>query len=187
MLNNMLQCIRMKLYKLINHDGYKIDKEGNVYTTKYPKGITRKLKQFKRSGYWSVYLSHNGFTKAYRTHRLLAMMFIKNSNNYPHINHIDGKRDNNNLKNLEWCTPSMNALHSFNVLNRKRYTGKEPFMKNFYDGARKLGISRRKLNEDQVKFIRNSGLTIYKLSKQFNMNEKTIKNILLRVTYKDIN
>ena len=176
----------MKLYKLKEHIGYMIDKEGNIYTTKYPKGITRKLKQFKRTGYWSVYLSDNGFTKAYRTHRLLALMFIPNPKNYPHINHIDGKRDNNNLKNLEWCTPSMNTLHSFHILNRKRYTGKEPFMKNFFEGAKKLGISRRKLSDEQVDFIREKYTTINvsKLAKMFSMNVKCIENILLGITYK---
>jgi len=37
------------------------------------------------------------------------------SNNYPHINHKDGDKYNNNADNLEWCTPSMNAKHAFDI------------------------------------------------------------------------
>lgn len=41
-------------------------------------------------------------------HRLVADAFIPNPNNYPHIDHIDGNKENNNAANLKWCTPRMN-------------------------------------------------------------------------------
>src|SRR5690606_17006733 len=39
--------------------------------------------------------------------------FIPNPDNKPHINHIDGDRSNNSLKNLEWVTPKENVTHAY--------------------------------------------------------------------------
>lgn len=47
-------------------------------------------------------------------HILLARTHIKNPepDRKFYINHIDGNKSNNNLKNLEWVTPQENVLHS---------------------------------------------------------------------------
>src|SRR5690606_18439370 len=45
-------------------------------------------------------------------HRILAQVFIPNPNNYKCVNHIDGDKQNNDLKNLEWCTGSQNTQHA---------------------------------------------------------------------------
>ena len=59
-------------------------------------------------GYKSVGLWKNKKCKKHRVHRLVAMAFIPNPNNYPQINHKDEDKSNNNVKNLEWCTQSYN-------------------------------------------------------------------------------
>lgn len=43
-----------------------------------------------------------------RPHRLVAIYFVENPNNYKVVNHIDMDKHNNYYKNLEWCTQKHN-------------------------------------------------------------------------------
>ena len=70
------------------------------------------LKPNLHSGYKKVILQQDGFIKDLFIHRLIALSFIKNPNNYPHINHKDGNKQNNFIGNLEWCTRSQNVRHA---------------------------------------------------------------------------
>lgn len=63
-------------------------------------------------GYPATNFCVNGTIKTKYIHRLLAINFIKNSNNRNEINHIDGNPLNNNLSNLEWCTHKENMEHA---------------------------------------------------------------------------
>lgn len=60
------------------------------------------------NGYERVSLNKNNKNKRYLVHRLVAETFIPNPNNYPQVNHKDKNKINNNVSNLEWCTPSYN-------------------------------------------------------------------------------
>lgn len=45
-------------------------------------------------------------------HRAVALTYIPNPHNYPHVNHIDENKVNNHVSNLEWCTPRYNSHYS---------------------------------------------------------------------------
>jgi hypothetical protein len=87
----------------------------------------RVLKPFKsKSGYLNVYIySDEGKKKGFRVNRLVAISHIDNPNNKPQVNHIDGNKLNNTVKNLEWVTPKENMQHAHKtgLINPKK--GKE--------------------------------------------------------------
>lgn len=70
------------------------------------------LKQVIRNNnypYYFVGLLKDGKRKYFAIHRLVAMMFIPNPNNYEQVDHLDGNKLNNNVENLEWVTPKENT------------------------------------------------------------------------------
>lgn len=80
-------------------------------------------------------------------HRLVAIAFIPNPNNYPIINHKDENTSNNNEENLEWCTYKYNNTYN----DRHIKTGKkisENIIRN--GGQWSKGLKKDKNN----KFIR---------------------------------
>lgn len=87
---------------------YEVNNVGIVRTVK--SGFLRKL-QLAPNGYYSVTLKLNG--KSYRkdVHRIVALAFLPQIEGKNWVNHIDNNKLNNNIDNLEWCTPKENMLH----------------------------------------------------------------------------
>ena len=61
------------------------------------------------NGYKQITLTKNKKRKSYKIHKLVAITFINNKNNYKEINHKDENKLNNNVNNLEWCTRKYNC------------------------------------------------------------------------------
>lgn len=69
----------------------------------------------KKKIYLGIKLQHSGFRGHYTVHRLVALTFIPNPNNYPCIDHIDCDSTNNNVQNLRWCSPSLNNHNPISI------------------------------------------------------------------------
>lgn len=90
---------------------YQVSNLGEVKSLKFAGGSkSRKLKLGKTSnGYMKIVLGSGKNRKTFSIHRLVAMAFIPNPNNYPEVNHKDEDKTNNIVTNLEWCTRGYNA------------------------------------------------------------------------------
>ena len=62
-----------------------------------------------KSGYLKVRLYKDKHQHTLLVHRLVALAFLPNPNNYPQVNHKDENKHNNDVSNLEWCTVKYNA------------------------------------------------------------------------------
>ncbi|MGZ9736509.1 HNH endonuclease signature motif containing protein [Flavobacterium sp. GNP002] len=65
------------------------------------------------NGYYTVAICYDGTKKSVPIHRLIAESFIPNPEKKIYVNHINSIRTDNRIENLEWSTPSENAIHMF--------------------------------------------------------------------------
>ncbi len=101
------------IYSKLNLD-YLISIEGNVYSNISNKHI---IPHDNGTGYMRICLrTHVG--KQY-VHRLVGEVYVAGYKEELHINHKDGKSNNNIFTNLEWVTPSQNNIHKYKVLGYK--------------------------------------------------------------------
>lgn len=103
------------------YPGYHVTKDGKVYSRHTNrKGIlsntwTPLKTSLMSTGYLKVRIcSKLGIIKNLSVHRLVAMVYIPNPNNYPLVMHLDDDKANNKVENLQWGTVSMNTLDAYN-------------------------------------------------------------------------
>ncbi|GAG01150.1 unnamed protein product [marine sediment metagenome] len=103
------------------------NKSHHISTFGRVKNIERNLilKLQNKNGYLHVSIKHNKIRKDFQAHRLVALAFLENPERKPQVNHINGKRGDNNINNLEWVTISENIKHSWNYCSRVRISTKK--------------------------------------------------------------
>lgn len=102
-------------WKVINLYGkeYTVSNMGIILSCKTHKPLKG---YFSTSGYKYIlvkeYKENKTLYHHIKIHRIIAMLFIENPNNYTCVNHIDGNKENNRADNLEWCNYSQNIRHA---------------------------------------------------------------------------
>ena len=96
---------------------YNVSNIGRVCSTINGDIRIKKLHKSK-DGYLKVVIGHGDMRKSAFVHRLVALLFIGELSD-KEVNHLDGKKDNNCVSNLEICTHQENMRHAFDVLHIK--------------------------------------------------------------------
>lgn len=161
---------------------YQVSNLGNVrrLNKDYRSAKYKYLKpKIEKNGYLRVCLYKKTIHKFYSIHRLVALTFIPNPDNKPTVNHINGKKDDNRIENLEWATYSENELHSIYVLKNNKNT------QNQRQSASIIGKSTRKLTMLQALEIKKEYKKISRkeLSKKYKVSVSTINKIIQNKTY----
>lgn len=116
----------------------------------------RILKQRRnRDGYLYVHFKVNGKQVIRSVHRLVAQAFIPNPDNLPEVNHKDNNPLNNNVSNLDWCTPEYNIAYrekygkaqSFPVYAVNLKTWETQRFESQHEASRELGIEPSHIND----------------------------------------
>ena len=94
----------------------------------------------------ALYKDHRKYERRL-VHRLVALSFIPNPNDYPDIDHIDGNPINNNVNNLRWASKKMNQN---NPISKMRMS------------LAKIGVDNAHLRKPIVKMLNNKPIKFYK-------------------------
>lgn len=167
-----------KWLPVVGYEGlYEVSNMGNVRKTdgKIPKQFIEPLR-----GYMKVSLRKDKKNKSVFVHRLVAMAFIPNPNNYPIINHKDEDKTNNLVDNLEWCTYQYN-----NTYGSKREK-QSIITKNFWKTGvlnrdkqiREGDLERYKRNKEIIERYKKGGITQRQLAKIYGITQEGIFYIL---------
>ena len=87
---------------------YRISDDGRLYNIKTHRELQGYL---DKDGYRCFTTRLDGRNVTYKAHRLVAMEYIPNPNNYPQVNHKNLNKSDNRVDNLEWVTHQQNIEH----------------------------------------------------------------------------
>lgn len=105
-------------------------------------------------------------------HRMVADKYLKNPLNLSDVNHINGNKKDNRVENLEWCTRSSNIKHAIRT--------------GLNSGSKGVVSKKRKLTEDDIRYIVNSEKPSRYLARELRVSKPTILNIRKGTIYKDV-
>lgn len=141
------------------------------------------------SGYIALAWKYRGKVYHILAHRLIWMLANGPIPVGLEINHKDGDKTNNKLKNLELVTPSENMQHAFKTglvnIEKLRTNLRSYFRKNRHVNCKLTADNVRKIlklrKQDPKKF------TMRKLAEMFNISHSNIVRLINQETYVYLN
>lgn len=133
-------------------------------------------KHLSNKGYYVVSMWLKGKSIKFNLHRLIAELYIPNSENKPQVNHINGNKLDNRIENLEWVTNQENRNHA--VENKLH--------------ARGAQIGTSKFTEEDIKWIRENYIPNHPefgmsaIARKFHVHPPAIHKIIHRQRWKHI-
>ena len=123
---------------------YQVSNLGKI-RSRYKSNEYLNLKTIKgQRGYLRVTLVKNRNKTNKQIHRLVAETFIVNLENKTQVNHKNGNKMDNRVKNLEWCTPKENMIHAVKTGLKKAHKIQ---MKNKVTGEIRVFNSRKDIEK----------------------------------------
>lgn len=151
------------------YPNYMVSNMGRVKSLNYRRtGREKIMKPSKmNSGYLLICLRKNGVKKFYSLHRLVAMAFLPNPNNYPQVNHKDENKQNNCIKNIEWCDAKYNLHYG---------TARERTIKGLINNSK---ISKPVIKMDKTNKIIAEFPSIAEVQRQLGFSKSSISKCCL--------
>lgn len=161
-----IRSLDRNIHKKVKEKIFDTSRSGRVFRLRYKKSRR----------YISIRLSKNGKTNSYALHRLIAITFISNPDNFPQVNHINGIKSDNRAENLSWTNNSENVKHAISMGLNKSVVGENH------------GSSIFK-NEDvlEIRELYSTGNYSYReIAEKFKVKTGRIFEIIKRKTWKHI-
>ncbi len=161
-----------KLFFIPGYTRYGITSCGRVMNYKTRSFLSPYIDE---SGYWIYGVTPDvGKRTIVGMHRLLALACLKYTRDVcrQDVNHIDGNKSNNDLKNLEWASRKRNCDHAYStglrtdnceVLVRNSFTGFEKGYYSLEEAARQLGLDGETIRLR----VKSDGQNVYPPGLQF--------------------
>jgi hypothetical protein len=159
---------------------YDVTDDGKVWSYRTNKYLKSDL---NNTGYSLIGLYKDGKRKRCLLHRLVAQAYCDNTDSKLEVNHVDGDKTNNCASNLQWTTAAENSQHAWD-------NGLRTATKAHREAVGKTGLSTRKFNDAEVKYIRRMftdfGFSQTNIAHHFQTVSSTIYNIVSRKTYSEV-
>ena len=164
------------IYQVSNMGRVK-SKERRVRAKNYTRIVRERIMSLSndKDGYKKVTLCRNGKSKTVRVHILVAREFVDNPEGKPQVNHINGKKYDNNVNNLEWVTLSENRAHAYRTGLQRCLSGENC---NF--------SKLKEIEVVKIKKLIKKGFNDLEISKMFNVSRTNITLIRLGKNWKHV-
>lgn len=166
---------RGRVWRIAKRHGRGVKPGGGYYQGATTSPCPRVRAEYRqRGGYLLVAATINNKRTVVGAHRLV---WVHSNGTIPTgqtINHINGVKDDNRLRNLELATPSQQRRHAIDVLNVNRNRPK---------GSKHPKTKLTEADVIEIRRLRSEGLMVKEIARRYEMKDRAISAICNRRTW----